>query len=97
MLTVNQITVFFYHQYLWKESGSLLDLFLRDKLYLSANQIAGFFDHQYLWKESVNILDCVHGDNHQRKAVSETTALVGYGQLCLLSNQIAGSFDHQYL
>ena len=50
---------------------------------LSSSQIAIFFDHQYLSKESIDTLDFLHGDNHQYKVGSETTNLVGCGQLCL--------------
>ena len=39
----------------------------------------------------------IHGDSHQAKVASWTTALVECGQLCLSFNPIVGSFDHQYL
>ena len=48
-------------------------------------QIEGFFDHQYCWIESSDLRFCLHGDNHQGKAVHVTTLfLVGCG-LCLSS------------
>ena len=62
-----------------------------------SNQTAGFFYHHFIWKESINILYFLHGVGNQGKIVSETTTLVGCGQMGLLSNKIAGFFDHQYL
>ena len=59
-------------------------------------QIAAVFDHQILWMESIVILIFMHGVSYQRKAASDTTNMVGYGQACLLSNQMAGLFDQQY-
>ena len=34
------------------------------------------FTYHYPWKESVDFVDFLHGDNHQRKAASETTTFL---------------------
>ena len=81
ILSANQITVFFDHQYLWKESIDILDFlrgnnhqgkigseatsFVSGQLGLLSCQIAGSFDYQYHWKESINNFDFLHGDSHR--------------------------------
>ena len=57
---------------------------------LSTNQIVVFFDHQSI---SYNFL---HGDNHQRKLVSENATFCLVWLIVPLSNQNVGFFDHQY-
>ena len=67
----------------------VLQLFSR---MLSTSRIAGFFDHQYLWTESFDVSVFLHGVSYQGNVASETTLLVGCGQVILSSNLIARIF-----
>ena len=71
MLSTNQITRFFDHQYIWKDLFDVLEFFMEmvmkgrqsegstlvgcSKICLSSNQITACFDHQYLWKMLIKL------------------------------------------